>query len=185
MIYNLIGNPKNELYYQSMQNIAHLNYHSDYLLQMANIQHNLSDPYFIFKIQSLCPLNKVNCLVVSISHIQKCIFPIKWNTKINHDIPIKLFNLNNKANYYLSKKKFIKAIVYLQKVIQIVNDTFDIEHPYVAALNDSLGVIYLKIGQYDKSIEYCEIALKVRLTIFGTYHIDIAISFHNLGLLIL
>ncbi|ETO00443.1 hypothetical protein RFI_37001, partial [Reticulomyxa filosa] len=112
---------------------------------------------------------------------QKCIFPIEWNTKIHHDIPIKLFDLNNKANYYLLKKKFTKAIVYLQKVIQIANDTFDIEHLYVAALNDSLGVIYLKIGQYDKSIEYCEIALKVRLTIFGTSHIDITISFYNLG----
>ncbi len=77
-----------------------------------------------------------------------------------------------KANYNLSLKYYQK-IEYLAKKNR---SQFWLSSAYI-----NIGAIYLKMGQYDKSLNYFQNALKNIQKVFGNYHPITATNYNNIG----
>ncbi|ETO19245.1 hypothetical protein RFI_17989 [Reticulomyxa filosa] len=113
--------------------------------------------------------------------LKQIILPIEWDTKLHHDIPLQLQNLNDKGEKYSDEGHFDEAVLYLQNALQICSSTFGPYHPYVGDLQNNLGIIYRKQGHYHKSIMWYEKGLEIRIQNFGRVNRVIADSYWNLG----
>ncbi|ETO27015.1 hypothetical protein RFI_10115 [Reticulomyxa filosa] len=106
---------------------------------------------------------------------------VQWDTKIHHDIPIQLQELEEKKEECLAKELLDDSIVHLQKYLQLCIDTFGCNHPYVAISYNLLGITYFDKKQQDESIEIFEKALKIVLNNFGNNCNIITLLYNNLG----
>ncbi|ETO16559.1 hypothetical protein RFI_20781 [Reticulomyxa filosa] len=107
--------------------------------------------------------------------------PIQWNTKIHHDIPVKINDLKESARECFEKNNFDEAILHFQGALQLSMNVFEPCHPYITDSYYNLGLAHNKKGQYDKAIEFYEKALEQYLYIFGNNHVDVADSYIALG----
>ena len=54
-------------------------------------------------------------------------------------------------------------------------------HPDLATNYNNISVVYISTGQYDKALEYCQLALKIRESNFGENDSRLASSYNNIG----
>jgi tetratricopeptide (TPR) repeat protein len=54
-------------------------------------------------------------------------------------------------------------------------------HPDTAIFLNNIGLIYYKQGNYEKTLENYEKALKLTLSLFGENHPNTALSLGNIG----
>ncbi|ETO31908.1 hypothetical protein RFI_05211 [Reticulomyxa filosa] len=115
--------------------------------------------------------------------LTRSILPIPWNTKIYHDIPLQLQDLEEKEEECSAKKLFENSIIYLQKYLQISIDMFGMNHYYAAIAYNMIGIVHYYNRQFEKATEFYEKALRIALNVFGANHVFIAQLYHNLALL--
>ncbi|ETO31507.1 hypothetical protein RFI_05613 [Reticulomyxa filosa] len=114
--------------------------------------------------------------------LKQTISPIEWNTKIHHDIPVQLQDLENMGEECISKKLFDDSLSHLQKYLRIAIDTFGFSHHYVAIAYNLIANIYNdNKRQHEKAIEFYEKALKTILHIFGNNCNFVAKLYENFG----
>ncbi|ETO36780.1 hypothetical protein RFI_00281 [Reticulomyxa filosa] len=121
-----------------------------------------------------------NCIVDE--KLKLYVSPIQWNIKIHHDIPILLQNLQDEANDCLEKQCYEDTIRYLYEALDISIHYFGSHHPYVADLNNTLGICYDQAERYDEAIECYKKSLKIGLSVYGINHGWVANLYNNLGL---
>ncbi|ETO18863.1 hypothetical protein RFI_18387 [Reticulomyxa filosa] len=114
--------------------------------------------------------------------LKQSISSIQWNTKIHHDIPVRLYGLEYKEEQCLEKKCFDDAIVHLQEHLQLSTNAFGLNNPYAAIAYNKIGCAYDDKGDYDKAIEFYEKALKVIFEMFGYNYNIVAQLYYNLGI---
>ncbi|ETO36574.1 hypothetical protein RFI_00490 [Reticulomyxa filosa] len=116
------------------------------------------------------------------SNLKQEILPIEWNTRLHHDIPVYLQDLQDNAEECLENEVFDDAILNLQKCLQISVETFGCNHAYIADSYHKIGNANLEKKLYDNAIEFYKKSLELRLELFGIYHPLVADSYNNLGL---
>lgn len=80
--------------------------------------------------------------------------------------------------------EYDEAIDYYKMGLKTINeikeaDTLILEK--TALFNHSIGFAYYSKGNYDKAMKYNNIALKLRIEIFGENHIQVADCYNNIG----
>ncbi|ETO22064.1 hypothetical protein RFI_15137 [Reticulomyxa filosa] len=107
----------------------------------------------------------------------------QWNTNTNHDLPLQLQELEDKAEQCSEKKLFDDALVHLQKYLQICIDAFGCNHPYVSIAYNMIANAYSDSAQYATAIATYEKAVQIIADNFGTKHAFVAQFYHNLALI--
>jgi hypothetical protein len=74
-----------------------------------------------------------------------------------------------------------KAVVYLEKSLEIRLELFGEEHPGVATTYNNLGSAWRVLGDANKAVVYYEKSLEICLELFGEKHPDVATTYNNLG----
>ncbi|ETN98548.1 hypothetical protein RFI_38943 [Reticulomyxa filosa] len=113
--------------------------------------------------------------------VMQSISPIRWDTTIHFDIFVTIQDLENKADQFLAMRSFDEAIDYSEQALQLSIRKLGINHPYVAIIYNTLGVVCRNDRQHDKAIEYYEKALDIFVSIFGSTHLHIGTTHYNLG----
>ena len=75
------------------------------------------------------------------------------------------------------------ALVYFEKSLLIINDVLKDEpyNYYFSATYNNIGNVYFELKDYEKSIEYFQMALNIIEIKFQQGHIDIDTIKHNLS----
>ncbi|ETO36733.1 hypothetical protein RFI_00331, partial [Reticulomyxa filosa] len=107
---------------------------------------------------------------------------VPWNTKIHHDIPAILQDIEEKEEEFSRKRLFDDIILHLQKYMQLSIDNFGLKQPYATIAHNLMGIAYKNKAQYDTAIEFYEKGLQIVLDIFGANHAFAAQFYHNLGM---
>lgn len=55
-------------------------------------------------------------------------------------------------------------------------------HSIVATIHNNIGITYIKLGNYDKALEYLQMGLKMNLQLFGDKHQNVAMNYNNIAL---
>ncbi|ETO19650.1 hypothetical protein RFI_17580 [Reticulomyxa filosa] len=120
------------------------------------------------------------------AHLQQCVAPIQWNTKIHHDIPVQLQELEYKEEECSDKQLFDDALVHLQKHLQLCIDGFGLDHLFIAVSYNLIALAYDNKGCYDEAVEAFEKALKIvsnapeiNYDFIAQLHHNLAITYDN------
>ncbi|ETO33455.1 hypothetical protein RFI_03651 [Reticulomyxa filosa] len=114
--------------------------------------------------------------------LKQSISSIPWNTKIHHDIPIQLQDIEDKGYEYENQERFNEAFVYLQEYLQIAIDIFGLNHHYVAIAYNKLGTFYDgNKGEYEKAIDYFSKAQTIISNCFGSNCYFLAKIYENVA----
>ena len=79
--------------------------------------------------------------------------------------------------------KYLEAIAYYQKSIEIENLLLPPNHINFANSYNNIGVTYQKMGEYSKALSYYEKALEIKHKNLPSNDPDLAGSYNNIGLL--
>ncbi len=79
------------------------------------------------------------------------------------------------------QERYRDAINIFEKYTPIIERTTDIESQYLSVLYDSIAKVYLRFGNNDQALKYCQQALDYRLQLFGIKHSATAQSYNLLG----
>ncbi|ETO30727.1 hypothetical protein RFI_06389 [Reticulomyxa filosa] len=150
----------------------------------------------------------VTCGVTIDQKLKQYIVLIQWNTKIHHDISVQLQcidqsshntllgvenfgtnhhyvanSYNNLGIVYKRKEIHNKAIECYEKALKI-NLEFLKDNQYdISELYNNLGFThYIKMNEYDKSIEYFELSLTIKQCIFDKARRSIGDANWKLGI---
>jgi tetratricopeptide (TPR) repeat protein len=74
-----------------------------------------------------------------------------------------------------------KAVEYGERALQIAEDIFDENHPFISECQNDLAIVYSNLGQYKRGADLLEKALKSDLTNFADDHPTVAVRQSNLG----
>ncbi|ETO20778.1 hypothetical protein RFI_16440 [Reticulomyxa filosa] len=113
--------------------------------------------------------------------LKESILPIQWNTKMHHDIPIQLKDLEDKGKSCLGQTCFYDGIKHLENHLKLSMNTFGPTHRLVSISYNLLGTAYSGNRQYNKAIKFYEQSLKIVLDNFGTNCDFAAQLYQNLG----
>ena len=92
-------------------------------------------------------------------------------------------SLNKLGELYRIQGKLSEAKPFLQRALQIRQQTLGSEHPAVASSLNSLGEMYRAQKQFTKAEASLQQALSIRQKIFGLDHADVVASLMALAML--
>lgn len=84
-----------------------------------------------------------------------------------------------KANMFFSTHEYKKAIQYYEVFLKQSGNT---HNKYTAVAYDYIGLAYKGLGKYKEAIKYYLEALKIRKSLFGEKHENLATTYSSLGL---
>ncbi|MEH2239916.1 tetratricopeptide repeat protein [Nostoc sp.] len=87
------------------------------------------------------------------------------------------------AWFYQGQKLYRQAEPWLQKCVQLTQNTLGLEHSYFAASLNNLAFLYESTGRYSEAEPLYQQALELRKRLLGGNHLDVATSLNNLALL--
>ena len=79
------------------------------------------------------------------------------------------------------KGQFDKAIELFKKAIAEKAKILNEDHPDIAGLFNSIGIMYKNMMQYDKALEYYGISLDRRKKFLGDDHLEVSHTYNNIG----
>lgn len=109
----------------------------------------------------------------AIDHIQKALEIETKGFGDNH--PEMVGTYISFANILLDMDELEKAIEYYEKSLNVAkNNNFNLTHRLYRAAHQGLGVLYKKIGDYEKALNNFERCLEIEIQSFGTDSIEVA-----------
>jgi tetratricopeptide (TPR) repeat protein len=85
------------------------------------------------------------------------------------------------GNIYRHLGEYSKALLWLEKAININEKVLGLEHPLTATSHNNIGLVYQAKGEYDKALEYHKKALAIYEKVLDLEHPSIAISYNNIA----
>ena len=109
----------------------------------------------------------------AIDHIQKALEIETKGFGDNH--PEMVGTYINFANILLDMDELEKSIEYYEKSLNVAkNSNFNLTHRLYRAAHQGLGVLYKKIGEYEKALNNFGRCLEIEIQSFGTESIEVA-----------
>lgn len=90
--------------------------------------------------------------------------------------------LNKYSDFLCTYAIYDKALTICNRHIALCEELYDAEHPYRAIPYNNIGIVYEKLGEYRKSVEYHLKALEIQEKTIGVEHPNTAASYNNIGL---
>ncbi|ETO17312.1 hypothetical protein RFI_20013 [Reticulomyxa filosa] len=113
--------------------------------------------------------------------LRQSILPIQWDTKMNHDIPVQLQDLEDKGKKLMNDNLLDDSILLFEQHLQLSLNTFGADHPFVAGSYYMIGDVYYGKKNYKQAILYYEKTLQIMFDNVTTNDY-VAILCHSLGL---
>jgi len=99
----------------------------------------------------------------------------------NNLIESEIKHLNKMANEHYRKGYYADAIEPQAQLLEIHQNKLGFAHPDTATHHNRLGLLYLRIGEFDKAEWHIKKSLEIRKQVLGKGSTAAAYSYHNLG----
>ncbi len=94
----------------------------------------------------------------------------------------RLIDLGGRVKWHTGD--FSSALILFQKELKLIQGIYENDHPVIAGLYGSIGIMYKNLLQYDKALEYYGLALDIRKRRLGENHMEVSNSYNNIGYLL-
>lgn len=86
------------------------------------------------------------------------------------------------SDVYIGKRKFKLALEYIQKILDICDETLDFDNRYTLyTIHHKMGIIYSEMKEYNKSLINFNRSVDIGSTIFDDDGIELATLYNNIG----
>jgi tetratricopeptide (TPR) repeat protein len=125
--------------------------------------------------------NRLGVLLIKLGHFNKAeeLYEILLEQTIDESKKAYLFHQLGWIKD--DQGKYIEAIEFYEKALQIEQKTLPADHPHLASSYNNIGLVYKNIGEYSKALSYYEKDLEISQKILPPNHHNLAASYHNIG----